>query len=83
MDKITEKQFWLTGLLEYLLKKELPIIVKIITPGNVKERGSQLSLEFDRDLKQVHQQLEEQDVIVSLSNDFKYIILITKYIFSV
>ena len=83
MDKITEKQFWLTGLLEYLLKKELPIIVKIITPANVKERGSQLSLEFDRDLKQVHQQLEEQDVIVSLSNDLKYIILITKYIFSV
>ena len=62
MDRITQKQFLLTGFLEYLLQKDFYKMVKIITPASVSERGSQLSLVFDRDLKKVHEKLEANNV---------------------
>ena len=73
MDRITQKQFLLTGFLEYLLKKEFGKVVKIITPTTVADRGSQLSLVFDRDLKVVHEKLEANNVSVSLNNTYKII----------
>ena len=65
MDRITQKQFLLTGFLEYLLKKDFAKIIKIITPTSTSDRGSQLSLVFDRDLKEVHEKLEANNVSVS------------------
>ena len=65
MANITRKQFLLTGFLEYLIIKELDKVVRIITPSSVKDRGSQLSLEFDRNLQNVHKELEAKNVIVS------------------
>ena len=68
MANITRKQFLLTGFLEYLIIKELDKVVRIITPSSVKDRGSQLSLEFDRNLQNVHKELEAKNVIVSTKN---------------
>ena len=65
MERITQKQFLLTGFLEYLIRKDFAKIIKIITPGSVSDRGSQLSLVFDRDLKEVHEKLEANNVSVS------------------
>ena len=65
MDRITQKQCLLTGFLEYLLKKDFAKIIKIITPASTSDRGSQLSLVFDRDLKEVHEKLEANNVSVS------------------
>jgi len=62
MEQITQKQFLLTGFLEYLIRKDFAKIIKIITPGSVSDRGSQLSLVFDRDLKEVHEKLEANNV---------------------
>ena len=67
MDRITQKQFLLTGFLEYLLHKDFEKVVKIITPSTVADRGSQLSLVFDRDLKEVHEKLEANNVSVSFN----------------
>ena len=66
MTQIFKKQFLLTGFLEYLIQKHLQKSVKIITPGTVEDRGSQLSLEFDRDLQDVHNELDAKNVVVSL-----------------
>ena len=66
MKNVTHKQFLLTGFLEYLLEKDLKKVVKIITPKRVQERGSQLSIEFDRDLAQIQKDLEAEKVIVSI-----------------
>ena len=65
MDRITKKQFLLTGYLEFLIKNHFDQKIKIITPGNVDERGSQLSLEFNCKLNEFHKQLEENGVLVS------------------
>jgi len=63
MTQIFKKQFLLTGFLEYLIRKHFQKSVKIITPGTVKDRGSQLSLEFDRDLQDVHNELDAKNVV--------------------
>ena len=76
MERILKKQFLLTGFLEYLIKKyfsktdgdaseENKLNVEIITPSNTNERGSQLSLLFSKDLKEVHEQVEQMGVVVS------------------
>ena len=65
MTKITQKQFLLTGFLEYLIKAHLHKSVRIITPSTIEDRGSQLSLEFDRNLQDVHDELEAKNVVVS------------------
>ena len=76
MKKIFEKQFLLTGFLEYLIKNyfsksdislsnESQLTVEIITPSNVNERGSQLSLKFSQDLKEVHEKVEQMGVVVN------------------
>jgi len=63
MDRISKKQFLITGYLEYLLDHYFPNDIKIITPRNVAERGSQLSLEFNCDLKEFHQKMEQKGVL--------------------
>ena len=64
MEQISKKQFLITGYLEYLLDHYFPNDIKIITPRNVAERGSQLSLEFNCDLKEFHQKMEQKGVLV-------------------
>ena len=78
MKRIFEKQFLLTGFLEYLIKhyfsktdndtalnNESQLTVEIITPSDVNERGSQLSLRFSQDLKEVHEKVEQMGVVVN------------------
>lgn len=107
MSEIGEKQFLLTGYLEYLLKKffsenrnenhsnisngysnggltnghtnghtngasnnkmitqQLPT-VKIITPSDPKQRGSQLSLSFSVPLQLVQEELQKLGIVVSI-----------------
>ena len=78
MERIFEKQFLLTGFLEYLIKmyfsktdssqsdeNKSDLTVEIVTPDNTKERGSQLSLLFSQDLKAVHEKVEKMGVVVS------------------
>ena len=78
MERIFEKQFLLTGFLEYLIKiyfsktnsshsdeNKSDLTVDIVTPDNTKERGSQLSLLFSQDLKAVHEKVEKMGVVVS------------------
>ena len=82
MKNIFEKQFLLTGFLEYLIKNyfsktdsdtslsnESKLTVEIITPSNVTERGSQLSLKFSQDLKEVHEKVEQMGVVVGFKKD--------------
>ena len=78
MDRILDKQFLLTGFLEYLIKNyfsktdsnntfvdnKSELTVEIITPSNISERGSQLSLLFSRGLKEVHEKVEKMGVVV-------------------
>ena len=84
MERIFEKQFLLTGFLEYLIKmyfsktdsslsdeNKSDLTVEIVTPDNTKERGSQLSLLFSQDLKAVHEKVEKMGVVVS-TNDINH-----------
>ena len=65
MDRIVEKQFLITGYLEYLVKLHFTEEeVKIITPTDPKDRGSQLSLVFSGDVEDVHKGLESLGVVV-------------------
>ena len=83
MERIFEKQFLLTGFLEYLIKmyfsktdssqsdeNKSDLTVEIITPDNTKERGSQLSLLFSQDLKAVHEKVEKMGVVVSTNDSY-------------
>ena len=49
-----------------MIKAHLHKSVRIITPSTIEDRGSQLSLEFDRNLQDVHDELEAKNVVVSL-----------------
>lgn len=74
MERIFEKQFLLTGFLEFLITKYFSktgvasdnskLTVEIVTPSNTAERGSQLSLLFSQDLKEVHEKVEQMGVVV-------------------
>ena len=83
MERIFEKQFLLTGFLEYLIKmyfsktdssnsdeNKSDLTVEIVTPDSTKERGSQLSLLFSQDLKAVHEKVEKMGVVVSTSDSY-------------
>ncbi|XP_076028354.1 kynureninase-like [Oratosquilla oratoria] len=66
MDKLLEKQFLLTGYLEMLLKHYFgdgDPSACVITPGDVTERGCQLSVEFSCALGEVHQDLKNRGVM--------------------
>ena len=69
MDRILQKQFLLTGFLEYLLLKNFgdddSTKIEILTPKDFRWRGCQLSLVFNIEVGKVHKQLEEQGVVVS------------------
>jgi kynureninase len=66
MDRIGEKRDLITAYLEFLLE-DLNIkkgeILEVITPKNPKERGSQLSILFKKDGKQMFDRLTEAGVI--------------------
>ena len=78
MDRILQKQFLLTGYLEYLLRKYFSgsvngtddqtdngsTKIEILTPVDHRWRGCQLSLVFNIDVGQVHKKLEENGVVV-------------------
>ena len=80
MERILEKQFLLTGYLEYLLLKNFaPSVqsngvtngscrttVKIITPSDPRERGSQLSLVFSNNVVEAYKELERNGIVVRL-----------------
>ena len=64
-----EKQFLLTGFLEYLLVKHFgsgKAQAKIITPSDPAQRGSQLSFEFNMDMNKVHKEIESRGIVVSV-----------------
>ena len=66
MDRIGEKRDLITAYLEFLLE-DLNIkkgeVLEVITPKNPKERGSQLSILFKKDGKQMFDRLTEAGVI--------------------
>ena len=73
MENILKKQFLLTGYLEYLMTHyfggsesilaDAPTAT-IITPGDVTQRGCQLSLKFSYPLKHIHRELQKKGVVV-------------------
>ena len=73
MERILRKQFLLTGYLECLLRSHFSpdseskrdLTLKIITPEDPRQRGSQLSLVFSREVSGVHKKLEERAIVVS------------------
>src|SRR5690348_4472650 len=77
LDRLVEKQFLLTGYLEYLIQNSFIAnnqsnsspetkdpIVKIITPANPAQRGTQLSLMFSQSLERVQEELQKRGVVV-------------------
>merc|ERR1711915_831377 len=69
MDALLNKQFSLTGYLEYLLKSRLSTYLNIITPSDTKQRGCQLSLVFNCDLHEVHKTIEQAGVVCDVRNN--------------
>ena len=63
MEAILAKQFLITGYLEYLLTTRLGNHLKVITPKDANQRGSQLSLVFNCDLNAVHDRIQSRGVI--------------------
>jgi kynureninase len=63
MEAILAKQLLLTGFLEALLKARLGHRLRIITPADPRQRGSQLSLVFNCDLDAVHKRIERRGVL--------------------
>lgn len=57
------KSLKLTGYMEFLISNKLGKHVKIITPSDPKERGCQLSLVVDGDVKAFHKYLSKNGVI--------------------
>ena len=72
IDKIVDKQFLLTGYLEYLLlnyfgiKSGNSITLQILTPSHPKDRGAQLSLSFSANPKEIFEKIKLKGVVVSL-----------------
>ena len=72
MERILRKQFLLTGYLECLLRghfspdseSKRDLTLKIITPEDPRQRGSQLSLVFSKEVSGVHRKLEERAIVV-------------------
>jgi len=63
MEAILAKQFLITGYLEHLLTTRLGSHLKVITPKDPAQRGSQLSLVFNCDLNAVHDRIQSRGVI--------------------
>ena len=70
MERILRKQYLLTGYLECLLKTHFSsgsardLSLKIITPEDPNQRGSQLSLVFSKEVSDVHKKLEKRAIVV-------------------
>ena len=66
MDRISAKRNLLTGFLERLLTEVLATRddVRIITPSDPAQRGAQLSVHFDRNGRDIYEQLVAHGVIV-------------------
>lgn len=70
MEKIREKSLLLTSYLEYLIKTELSNVVKIITPSDPNQRGSQLSLLLiNENAKKIEEELYKYGVVVDARGD--------------
>ena len=71
MDRVVEKQYFLTGYLELLIRINFGpqsssiVKVEVITPKNPDERGAQLSLSFSVDTRDMYAQLKKKGVVVS------------------
>lgn len=63
MDKLREKAIALTGYMEFLVKSLGEDIIKIITPAEPDQRGSQLSIQMKNATKDVFHRITEQGVI--------------------
>lgn len=63
MENLRKKSKLLTGFLEYLLRTQLKERVKILTPMEEEERGCQLSLFFEKDVKHLNHFLKEKGII--------------------
>lgn len=69
MERLLQKQFLLTGYLELLIKTYLHSgqtqfpEVTIVTPDDVTQRGSQLSLSFSINLHEVHEEIQKRGVM--------------------
>lgn len=69
MERILRKQYLLTGYLECLLKTHFSsgsardLSLKIITPEDPNQRGSQLSLVFSKEVSDVHKKLEKRAIV--------------------
>ncbi|XP_076371512.1 kynureninase-like isoform X6 [Tachypleus tridentatus] len=73
MEELAAKQFLLTGYLDYLIDKcfisersETSPYVKIVTPRDAHERGSQLSLTFDIPLNIVQKELQRRGIVCDI-----------------
>ncbi|KAG1710478.1 Kynureninase [Nymphon striatum] len=74
MDRLLNKQFYLTGYLEFLLKyhfermklekHEGSDFVQIITPEDHKSRGTQISLLFSKSAFKINEKLPERGVFI-------------------
>lgn len=77
MNRIVAKQLLLTGFLECLIKKHFGGLqaaqsrdqIKIITPQDTSQRGSQLSLRFYDDIKDIHKTLDCLGVVCDLRDN--------------
>lgn len=63
MPKLREKGDKLTGYLEFLLNEIPGDFCRIITPADISQRGSQLSIKFKGDPKKLLEQLKEAGAI--------------------
>ena len=81
MDRLLEKQYLLTGYLEYLIDRLAPSsdLIKIITPRDPRQRGAQLSIIFSISLHDVHNQLEKKGAVV-IGSFMLTTFLVTNYI---
>jgi len=72
MENIVEKQFLLTGYLEYLInlnfgaKSSEALRAEIITPSDYKQRGSQLSIKFSKSVQKIHDKITKLGVVCDL-----------------
>ena len=63
MPKLREKGDKLTGYLEFLLKQIPNDFCQIITPSDVTQRGSQLSIRFKGNPKELLERLKEEGAV--------------------
>jgi kynureninase len=64
MQELREKSIKLTSYLEFLLQQFTNFSCEIITPSNIEERGTQLSLFFKEQGREVHDKMMANGIVV-------------------